>query len=94
MWLVDGDCVFYGPSPNTFSDEPTSVHEPPYDFEESIATLITQFSHRANAVLTDLTEARPLIRTELTVKTFDDGHRNSGLVHSAATLDFVSKDFV
>jgi hypothetical protein len=45
-------------------------------------------------MLTDLTEARPLIRTELTVKTPDGGHRISGLVDCAATLDFVYDDFV
>jgi hypothetical protein len=44
--------------------------------------------------LTDLTEARPLIRTELTVKTPDGGHQISGLVDCPATLDFVSKDLV
>jgi hypothetical protein len=43
---------------------------------------------------TDLTEARPLIRTELTVKTPDGGHQISGLVDCAATLDFVFGDFV
>jgi hypothetical protein len=45
-------------------------------------------------MLTDLTEARPLIRTELTVKTLDGGHLIFGLVDCAATLDFVSEDFV
>jgi predicted aspartyl protease len=42
----------------------------------------------------DLTEARPLIRTELTVKSHDGGHHISCLVDCAATLDFVSTDFV
>jgi methyl coenzyme M reductase subunit C len=44
--------------------------------------------------MTDLTEARPLTRTELTVKTSDGGHFFSVLVDCAATLDFVSEDFV
>jgi hypothetical protein len=41
-------------------------------------------------MLTILTEARPLIRTELIVKTHDGGQQTSGLVDCAATLDFVS----
>jgi hypothetical protein len=45
-------------------------------------------------LLTDLTEARPLIRIELIVKTHDGGQRISGLVKCAATLDFVLEDFV
>jgi hypothetical protein len=44
--------------------------------------------------MTDLTEARPLIRTEPTVKTSDGGHHITGLVDCAATLDFVYEDFV
>jgi hypothetical protein len=44
--------------------------------------------------LTDLTEARPLIRTTLNVKTFDGGKRISGLVDRATTLDVMSVDFV
>jgi hypothetical protein len=43
---------------------------------------------------TDLTEARPLIRTELFVKTSDGKQQISGLVDCGATLDFVSEDFV
>jgi hypothetical protein len=35
-------------------------------------------------------DPRPLIRTELTVKTFDGGHVISGLVDCVATLDFVT----
>jgi hypothetical protein len=53
-----------------------------------------QFSSPATTQLTDLTEARPLIRTELTVRTLDDGHQISGLVDCAATLDFVYENFV
>jgi hypothetical protein len=41
--------------------------------------------------LTDLTEARPLIRTELNVKTPDGGRQIYGLVDCIATLDFVRR---
>jgi hypothetical protein len=61
--------------------------------EESIATL-QQFSSTATAHLVDLSEARPLIRIELTVKTPDGGQLISELVDCAATLDFVPADFV
>jgi hypothetical protein len=44
--------------------------------------------------MTDLTEARPLIRTELNVKTLYGGRQRPGMVDYAATLDFVSEDFV
>jgi hypothetical protein len=93
MWLVDADCAFYDQAPPTVPDQPTSVHVPHVDTEESIATL-QQFSPLAIALLIDLTEARPIIRTELTVKTPDGGLQISGLVESAAALDFVSGDFV
>jgi hypothetical protein len=93
LWLVDADCAFYDPASPTESDQPISVHVPHVDAEESIATL-QQFSPPATAPLIDLTEARPLIRTEVTVKTLDGGHRISGLVDCVATLDFVSEDFV
>jgi hypothetical protein len=69
------------------------VHVPPADAEESIATL-RQVPSPATTLLTNLTEARPLIRTELTVKTPDGRHQISGLVDCAATVDFVSEDFV
>jgi hypothetical protein len=72
MLLVDADCVFYDPAPTTILDEPTSVHVPPNNHEESIATL-RQFCPGPTAPLTDLTETRPLIQTELTVKTLDGG---------------------
>jgi hypothetical protein len=36
--------------------------------------------------LTDPTEARPLIRTELNVKTFDDGQLISGLLDCVVPL--------
>jgi hypothetical protein len=93
LWLVDADCAFYDSPTSTAYDQPDLVHVPPNDTEPSIATL-RQFSSPATALLTYLTEARPLIRTELTVKTPDGGHQISGLVDCAATLDFVSKDFV
>ena len=73
LWLIDADCGFYDPTLPTKSDQPVSVHVPPVEAEESIATL-KQFSPPATALLTDLTEARPLIRTELRVKTPDGGH--------------------
>jgi hypothetical protein len=73
LWLVDADYTFYDMAPTTIPDETTSVRVPLDDTEESIATL-PQFSSTATALLTDLTEARPLIRTELSVKTPDGGH--------------------
>jgi C4-dicarboxylate-specific signal transduction histidine kinase len=66
---------------------------PPINTEESIATL-QQFSSPTIALLTYLTEARPLIRTTQTVKAPDGGHQISGLVDCAATLDFVLEDFL
>jgi hypothetical protein len=93
LWLVDADYNVYDEAPTTVLDQPISVHVPHVDTEESIATL-QQSSSTATALLTDLTEARPLIRTELTVKTLDGGQLISGLVDCAATLNFVSEDFV
>jgi hypothetical protein len=93
LWLVDADCAFYNSTSPTASDQPNTVHVPPRNAEKSIATL-RQFSSTTTALLTDLTEARPLIRNELTVKSPDGGHQIFGLVDYAATLDFVSQDFV
>jgi hypothetical protein len=62
--------------------------------QKSPSLRYNKFSPLATTLLTDLTEARPLMRTELTVKTPDGGHRISDLVDCAATLDFVSEDFV
>jgi hypothetical protein len=93
LWLVDADCTFYDQAPTTVSDQPTSVHVLPVDTEWSVATL-QQFSSTATALLTDLTEARPLIRNELTVKTPNGGQLISGVVDGAAILDFVSDDFL
>jgi hypothetical protein len=93
LWLVDADCAFYDSTSSTTSDQPTLVRVPPADTEQSIATL-RQFSPPATTLLTNLTEARPLTRTELTMKTPDGGHLISGLVDCAATLDCVFEDFV
>jgi hypothetical protein len=93
MWLIDVDCAFYDPTSPTESNQPISVHVPRVEAEESIDTL-KHFFPPATALLADLTEARPLIRPEQTVKTLDGGHHISGLVDCAATLDFVSEDFV
>jgi hypothetical protein len=72
LWLVDADCAFYEPASLTPPAQPISVHVPPLSMEESIATL-QQFSTPATTLLTDLTEARPLVRTELSLKTLDGG---------------------
>jgi hypothetical protein len=96
-WLVDADCPFYeieieivyDQVSTTTPNEPTSVRVSPDDTEESIAT-IKQNSPKAAAMLTDLTETRPLIRTELVVKTLYGGQLVSRLVDCAATLDFMS----
>jgi small nuclear ribonucleoprotein (snRNP)-like protein len=89
LWFLDVDCVFNDQAPTKTHDEPTSVRVPLDDTEEIIATL-QQFSSKAAALLTDLTEARPLIRTKLIVKTRDGGQLISVLVNCVATLDFVS----
>jgi hypothetical protein len=89
LWLVDADCASYDPTSPTESDQPISVLVPLVDAEQFIATL-KQFSPPTTTLLTDLTEARPLIRTEMTVQILDGGHQISGLVDCAATLDFVS----
>jgi hypothetical protein len=94
LWLLDADSIaFYDPTSPTESDQPISVRVPPVEAEKSIATL-KQFSSPATTLMIDLTEARPLIRPELTVKTPDGRHHISGLVDCAATLDFVFEDFV
>jgi hypothetical protein len=93
LWLIDADCIFYDQAPTTIPDGPTSVRVPRDDTEESIPTL-THFSSIVTALLTDLTEARPLIRIEVTMKTLDGGYLVTGLVECAATLDFVSEDCV
>jgi hypothetical protein len=93
LWLVNADCTFYDQAPTKILDQPTSVRVPLLDTEESIASM-PQFSSTATALLTDLTEARSLIRTELAVKTHDGGQPILGMVDCAATLDLVSEDFV
>jgi hypothetical protein len=60
---------------------------------ESISTL-RKFSPDVAAMLNDLTEARPLIRTELNVKTHDGGQLLSGFVDDVATLDVELEDFI
>jgi hypothetical protein len=84
---------FCDQAPTTLPHQPASVRVPLGDTEESIATL-PQLSSTATALLTDLTEARPLSRTELIGKTYDGGQLVTGLVDYAANLDFVSEDFV
>jgi hypothetical protein len=93
LWLVDANCTFYNSAAPAETDQHDLVPVPPGDAEESIAT-IQQFSSPATSLVTDLTEACPLIRTELTLKTHDGGHQITGLVDCAVTLDFVSEDFV
>jgi hypothetical protein len=93
LWLVDVDYSFYDQAATATRDEPTSVRVLPNDTEESIATL-KLFPPKAAAMLTDLAEARHLIRTELNVKTSDSEQLMYGLVDYAATLDFVSEDFI
>jgi hypothetical protein len=61
LWLVDAECTFYNKAPTTIPDAPTSVRVPLDDTEESIATL-QHFFPGAAALVTDLTDARPLIR--------------------------------
>jgi hypothetical protein len=73
LWLVDADCTFHEPASPTYHDQPISVHVPLVDTEEYIATL-HQLSPPATSLLTNLTEVRPLIRTDMTVKTLDGGH--------------------
>jgi hypothetical protein len=77
LWLIDDDCAFYDPVSPTILDRSTSVRVPLVDTDASIATL-HQFSPPPTTLLTDHTEARPLIRTELTVKTPNGGHQISG----------------
>jgi hypothetical protein len=91
--LIDADSDFYDSAPTTSLDEPTAIHLPPNDPMNSIATL-QLFATDTTALLIDFTEARSLIRTELNVKTRDVEQHVSELVDCAATLDFVSKDFV
>jgi hypothetical protein len=44
-------------------------------------------------MLKDLTEAPPVIRTELNVKTYGGRQLFFGSIHGVATLDFVREDF-
>jgi hypothetical protein len=79
---------FHDQAPTTTPYKRTSVRVPLEATEVSIATL-QQFSPKAAAMSSDLTEARPLIQIEMTVKTPDGGQPISGIVDCDATLDFV-----
>jgi hypothetical protein len=90
LWLVDSDFPsFYDQVPTTTHDEPTR-----YVYLMKTLAMLQQFSSKSAVVFPDLTEARPLIRNEQTMKNPHGGHLISGLVDCAATLDFVSEDFV
>jgi hypothetical protein len=95
LWLVDIVQSYNSASatsPTVLIEHP-SVHVPVYESTESIATL-RQFSPDAPALLTDLAEARMMIRTEKDVKAHDGGLWTSRVVDCAAAHDFVSRDFV
>jgi hypothetical protein len=87
LWLVDADCALYDSARTLSLVEPPSLHVPQNELLASI-TKLRQFSSEATAMLNGLTEAHPLIRTELNVKTHDSGQLILGLVNCAATLDF------
>jgi hypothetical protein len=70
--MVGANCDFHDSAQTTSFVEPPSLHVPLDESTASIATL-RQFSTDATALLTDLTEARPLSRTELNVKICDGG---------------------
>jgi hypothetical protein len=75
--------IYLPPSTLVPSDEPTA----------SIATL-RQFYSDATSQLNDLTEVRPLIQAELSMKTLDGGQIISGLLDLATILDIVPEDFL
>jgi hypothetical protein len=91
LWLVNVNCGFYYLAPST-SDISTSVHVPPNESTTSIA-MLRYFSSDATALLINLIEARPFIRTELNVKTPNSGQLIFGLVDGAPTLDFMLEYF-
>jgi hypothetical protein len=93
LWLVDTVYDIYDLAPTTSSSGLPSLHVPLDEPTTSIDTL-RQFPSDATDPLTDRTEARPLIRTELNVTTFDGRQLFFCLVECAATLYFVSHDFV
>jgi hypothetical protein len=93
LWLVDAVSYSYNSAPTPILDRPTTVHAPPKKSIASIASLRQIFSE-ATAMLSDPTEARPLIQAEMNVKNNDGRQLISGLVYCAATLDCVSKDCV
>jgi hypothetical protein len=57
------------------------------------ASIATLFPTDPYAMLSDLTEACPLIRAELNVKTHDGGQSLYGLVDGDVTLYLVLEDF-
>jgi hypothetical protein len=93
LWIVDADCTFYDKAATPNLDQPTSVRVPPDNTKESTA-MLPQFSSTVSALFADLTEARPLIRRELTVKTPNGGQLVTCLVDCAVTFDLVFGDFV
>jgi hypothetical protein len=96
QWLVDDDCESYDSALTTtpiVHYQPPSVYVPPNVPTNSVATL-RHFSPDAFAMLTDLTEARPLVRTELNVKTRDGEQLIPRLVECVVTLDSVSEDLI
>jgi hypothetical protein len=92
LWLVDVDRTFYDSTSITTHVDPPSVHVQQDEPTPPIVTL-RQLSPDASTVLTDLTKARPLIRTEMNVKSHDGGQLIFELADCTSTLDFVSKDF-
>jgi hypothetical protein len=76
LWLVYSNCGSNDSAPITPLDvlaEPPSVPIPGDGSTQTTATL-RHFPPDATAMLIDLTEARPLIRAELSVKTRNGGH--------------------
>jgi hypothetical protein len=66
IWLVDDGCTFYDQAPTTIPNTPTPVRVPLVDTEESIAAEQLFSSNGPHG-------ARPLIRSQLIVKTHDGG---------------------
>jgi hypothetical protein len=77
LWQVDHDCDLYDSPPTTSFVGPPSLHVPQEGATVSIATL-RQFLPDATAMLIDLSEAQPLICTDLNVRTLDGGQLISG----------------
>jgi hypothetical protein len=62
------DCQFYDSAPITSLVEPPSLYVPRDELATSSASIRCDIFSDATVMLTDLTEARRLIRTELHVK--------------------------